>query len=85
MPTGMMSSYGLDGLSDRTRRPFRYANQLPEQVGIAIVDMTIGNATLAIHKGSPSKSSTAGAGSNADYTSNKPKAEGSTESHHSAS
>jgi transposase InsO family protein len=23
---------GLEGLSDRTRRPFRYANQLPEQV-----------------------------------------------------
>jgi transposase-like protein len=28
---------GLDGLSDRTRRPFRYANQLPEQVEAAIV------------------------------------------------
>ena len=24
--------YGLEGLSDRTRRPFRYANQLPEQI-----------------------------------------------------
>ena len=23
---------GLEGLSDRTRRPFRYANQLPEQL-----------------------------------------------------
>ena len=23
---------GVEGLSDRTRRPFRYANQLPEQI-----------------------------------------------------
>ncbi len=29
--------YGLEGLSDRTRRPFRYANQLPEQIEAAIV------------------------------------------------
>jgi transposase len=28
---------GLEELSDRTRRPFRYANQLPEQVEAAIV------------------------------------------------
>jgi len=28
---------GLEGLSDRTRRPFRYANQLPEQIEAAIV------------------------------------------------
>ena len=28
---------GLEGLSDRTRRPYRYANQLPEQVEAAIV------------------------------------------------
>ncbi len=28
---------GLEGLSDRTRRPFRYAHQLPEQVEAAIV------------------------------------------------
>jgi len=28
---------GLEGLSDRTRRPFRYANQLPAQVEAAIV------------------------------------------------
>lgn len=28
---------GLDGLSDRARRPSRYANQLPEQVEAAIV------------------------------------------------
>ena len=28
---------GMEGLSDRTRRPFRYANQLPEQVEAAIV------------------------------------------------
>jgi transposase InsO family protein len=28
---------GLEGLSDRTRRPHRYANQLPEQVEAAIV------------------------------------------------
>ena len=27
---------GLEGLSDRTRRPFRYANQLPEQIEAAI-------------------------------------------------
>ena len=26
---------GLEGLSDRARRPFRYANQLPEQVEAA--------------------------------------------------
>jgi transposase len=28
---------GLEGLCDRTRRPFRYANQLPEPVETAIV------------------------------------------------
>jgi transposase len=28
---------GLEGLCDRARRPFRYANQLPEQVEAAIV------------------------------------------------
>ena len=28
---------GVEGLSDRTRRPFRYAHQLPEQVEAAIV------------------------------------------------
>src|SRR5512135_672936 len=28
---------GWEGLSDHTRRPFRYANQLPEQVEAAIV------------------------------------------------
>ncbi len=28
---------GLEGLSDRTRRPFRYANQLPQQIEAAIV------------------------------------------------
>ena len=28
---------GLEGLSDRTRRPYRYANQLPEQVEAEIV------------------------------------------------
>ena len=28
---------GLEGLSDRTRRPFRYANQLREQVEAAMV------------------------------------------------
>ncbi len=28
---------GLEGLSDRTRRPVRYANQLPEQIEAAIV------------------------------------------------
>ena len=28
---------GVEGLCDRTRRPFRYANQLPEQVEAAIV------------------------------------------------
>jgi hypothetical protein len=28
---------GLEGLSDRTRRPFRYANQLPAQVEAAII------------------------------------------------
>jgi putative transposase len=28
---------GLEGLSDRSRRPYRYANQLPPQVEAAIV------------------------------------------------
>ncbi len=28
---------GLEGLNDRARRPFRYANQLPEQIEAAIV------------------------------------------------
>jgi len=28
---------GIEGLCDRTRRPFRYANQLPEQIEAAIV------------------------------------------------
>jgi len=28
---------GVEGLSDRTRRPFRYANQLPDQIEAAIV------------------------------------------------
>src|SRR5215471_17897144 len=28
---------GVEGLSDRTRRPFRYAHQLPEPVEAAIV------------------------------------------------
>ncbi|MFL6388969.1 MAG: helix-turn-helix domain-containing protein [Terriglobales bacterium] len=28
---------GLEGLSDRTRRPFRYANQLPERMEAAIL------------------------------------------------
>ena len=28
---------GVEGLTDRTRRPFRYANQLPEPVEAAIV------------------------------------------------
>jgi len=28
---------GVEGLSDRARRPFRYANQLPEQIEAAIV------------------------------------------------
>ena len=27
---------GVEGLSDRTRRPFRYANQLAEQIEAAI-------------------------------------------------
>src|SRR5262245_63962400 len=31
------SNAGWKGLSDRTRRPFRYANQLPEPVEAAIV------------------------------------------------
>jgi len=32
-----MGECSLEGLSDRTRRPFRYANQLPEPVDAAIV------------------------------------------------
>ena len=35
--TSGMKQCGLEGLSDRTRRPFRYANQLPEQIEAAIV------------------------------------------------
>ena len=31
------AQWGVEGLSDRTRRPFRYANQLPEPVETAIV------------------------------------------------
>jgi len=30
-------NWGLEGLTDRTRRPFRYANQLPADVKAAIV------------------------------------------------
>ena len=37
---------GLEGLSDRTRRPFRYANQLPEPVEAAIVAAKTGEAAL---------------------------------------
>jgi transposase InsO family protein len=34
---GRYQQCGLEGLSDRVRRPFRYANQLPDQVEAAIV------------------------------------------------
>ena len=45
---------GLEGLSDRTRRPFRYANQLPEQVEAAIVSRSSAHAGA---RGSSSSSS----------------------------
>lgn len=38
---------GVEGLSDRTRRPFRYANQLPEPVEAAIVSAKRENRTGA--------------------------------------
>ena len=44
---------GLEGLSDRTRRPFRYANQLPEQVEAAIVSQA-GEASTGAHARSES-------------------------------
>ena len=34
---GRYEECGLEGLTDRARRPHRYANQLPEQVEAAIV------------------------------------------------
>src|SRR3977135_4077913 len=33
---------GLEALTDRSRRPWRYANQLPQQVEAAIVHITRG-------------------------------------------
>src|SRR6202049_4755066 len=39
---------GLEGLSDRVRRPFRYANQLPAQVEAAIVSASGRNLTGAL-------------------------------------
>ena len=52
---------GLEGLSDRARRPFRYANQLPEQVEAAIVSCEAGEASLgrAQDPGAPSAASAA--------------------------
>ncbi len=41
---------GLDGLSDRNRRPFRYANQLPEPVEAAIVAARARHLTGALAK-----------------------------------
>ena len=35
-------SCGLDGLTDRKRRPYRYANQLPFQVESAILEIKKG-------------------------------------------
>jgi len=31
--------YGLEALTDRSRRPWRYANQLPQQVEAAILNL----------------------------------------------
>jgi transposase-like protein len=46
---------GLDGLSDRTRRPFRYANQLPEPVEAGSSPPGARNPT-----GAPARSASAG-------------------------
>src|SRR5512143_1698579 len=44
---GRYQQCGLEGLSDRVRRPFRYANQLPDQVEAAIVSAKRENLTEA--------------------------------------
>jgi transposase len=41
---------GLEGLSDRTRRPFRYANQLPEQLEAAIVRQSMAQCSRAARR-----------------------------------
>ncbi len=41
---------GLEGLSDRLRRPFRYANQLPEQVETATVAARREKPTWGVRK-----------------------------------
>ena len=38
--------HGLEALSDRSRRPVRYANQLPPQIETLITDRQAGKAAL---------------------------------------
>ncbi|MBB4365452.1 transposase [Bradyrhizobium sp. CIR18] len=38
--------YGLEALSDRSRRPVRYANQLPSQIETLIVQLKAEKAAL---------------------------------------
>jgi len=38
--------YGLEALTDRSRRPWRYANQLPQQVEAAILERAMSIKTL---------------------------------------
>ena len=41
---------GLEGLSDRIRRPIHYANQLPKQVEAAIVSSDMANNLWAMQR-----------------------------------
>jgi transposase len=40
--------YGLEALSDRSRRPVRYANQLPQQIETLIVRLKSGKPPSSI-------------------------------------
>ena len=42
--------HGLEALSDRSRRPVRYANQLPQQIETEIVPAEAGQAALGCAK-----------------------------------
>jgi leucine-zipper of insertion element IS481 len=41
------NAIGLDGLTDRSRRPYRHANQLPIQIGTRIVHLKQDNSVSA--------------------------------------
>jgi transposase len=43
--------HGLEALSDRSRRPVRYANQLPAQIETLIVRLPLGSG--ATHRANP--------------------------------